>query len=178
MPNKSCAVIAEAPMCFPWGFDEEDERCVKLKQLILSGLSHLQAQGVTRFFIPIDAGIGLYAAELAATLTLADEGPQLYCLLPYEEQAVKWSPELRNRYFAVLESCTAPISVSVERTPVCELDAMFEAIDRADRIVAIGVGAQPRDRNFAAALHYAERLGRNVQMLAAPELSAIVSDDY
>lgn len=28
----SChALIAEAPTCFPWGYDEEDQRCVALK---------------------------------------------------------------------------------------------------------------------------------------------------
>ena len=170
VPNMNCTVIAEAPSYFPWGFDEEDERCVKLKLLILSRLSHLQAKGETRCFIPIDAGFGLYAAELAASLTVAGEGPQLFCLIPCEEQAVKWSPELRNRYYAVLEKCTEPISVSVERTPTCELDAMLEAIDRADLVIAVGAREQAQDRNYAAALRYAERIGRDIQSLVPPKL--------
>lgn len=170
MTIKSFAVIAEAPMCFPWGFDEEDERCVKLKLLIMSRLSDLQAKAETRCFIPIDAGFGLYASELATSLTVAGECPQLFCLIPCEEQAVKWSPWLRNRYYAVLEKCTEPISISVERTPTCELDAMLEAIDRADLIIAVGAGEQPQDRNYAAALRYAEKLSRELQILTPPEL--------
>lgn len=26
-----CAIIGQNPMRFPWGFDEEDDRCQKLK---------------------------------------------------------------------------------------------------------------------------------------------------
>lgn len=68
MQNKSCAIIAEPSMCFPWGFDEEDERCAALKLLIYNRLSYMQAEGVTRFYIPIDARIGLYTSELVVSL--------------------------------------------------------------------------------------------------------------
>ena len=169
MDNMSCAVIAEPPSCFPWGFDEEDQRCVGIKLMILNRLSYMQTEGVARFFIPIDAGFGLYASELVVSLMETDKEFQLYSLISYEEQAVKWSPELRNRYYAVLEKCTEPVTVSVERTPTCELDAMLEAIDRSSRVLAICAGKQATDRNAAVALRYAQKNSRDIQYIITPK---------
>lgn len=162
MLNKNCAIIAEAPTCFPWGFDEEDERCATLKLLILNRLSHMLAEGVMRVYIPIDSGIGLYTSELAVSLMETNKEIHLSSLIPYENQAVKWSPELRNRYYSVLEQCTEPILISGARTPTCELDAMLEAIDRAGHVIAVGARDQPQDRNYAAALRYVQRIGCNI----------------
>ena len=170
MQNKSCAIIAESPMCFPWGFDEEDEHCATLKLLILNRLSYMQAEGVTRFYIPINAGIGLYASELVVSLIETNKRLQLYSLIPYEEQAAKWSPELRNRYYTVQEQCTEPILISRERTPTCELDVMLEAIDRADYVLAVCARDQPLDRTFAVALRYAQKSGHDMQYLIPQEL--------
>lgn len=71
----------------------------------------MQMEGITRFFILIDAGIGLYTSELVVSLMETDKELLLYCLIPYEEQTVKWSPELQNRYYSVLEKCTEPVTV-------------------------------------------------------------------
>lgn len=170
MQNKSCAVIAEAPICFPWGYDEEDQSCAGLKLLLLSRLSYMQAAGVTRFLIPIDDGFGLYAAELAVSLMGSNPGLQVYILVPFEEQAVKWPPDLRNRYFAVQEQCTETVPVSIARTPTCELDTMLEAIDRAGHVLAVCAGEQTQDRDFTASLRYAQKSGRDVLILTPPEL--------
>lgn len=166
MQNKSCAIIAEPPMCFPWGFDEEDERCATLKLLILNRLSNMQAEGVTRFYIPINAGFGLYASELIVSLIETNKRLQLYSLIPYEEQAAKWSAELRNRYYAVQEHCTEPVLISKERTPTCELDAMLEAIDRADYVLAVSARDQPQDRNYATAVRYAQKNRQRIYFIS------------
>ena len=170
MLNNSCAVIAEAPTCFPWGYDEEDQRCAGLKLLILNRLSYLQTAGVTRFYIPIDAGISLYASEFAVSLMETNKELLLYSRIPYEEQAIKWSSELRNRFYSVLEQCTKAIYISIERTPTCELDVMLEAIDQADYVLAVDGKDQPQDRNYVTALRYAQKSRHDVQRISAPEL--------
>ncbi len=130
----------------------------------------MQAKGVTCFYIPIDAGIGLYASELTVSLMETNKEIRLCSLIPYEEQAVKWSPELRNRYYAIQGHYTKPILISRERTPTCKLDAMLEAIDRVDYVLAACARDQPQDRNYATALRYAQKSRRDVQRISAPEL--------
>ena len=98
MRYESCSIIAGPPMCFAWGVDEEDERCAALKLLLLQHISYRQANGAISFSVPVDAGIGLYSSEILLSLKAENDAIQLLAFLPFEEQAVKWSPELMRKY--------------------------------------------------------------------------------
>ena len=49
-------------MRFPWGFDEEDSRCRKLKIELAQQIMVLRQSGVFQFLTACDCGVGLYAA--------------------------------------------------------------------------------------------------------------------
>ena len=157
-------------MCFAWGFDEEDEVCSALKLLLLNRISLLQTKGITEFTIPVNAGFGLYAAETVNYLRETNEHLALTCYTSCDEQAVKWSPDLRDRYFAVLEKSSASIMVSSRWTPTCEIDAMLEAIDEADLVIAICSGEEFQDKTFATAVRYAKRMDMDVTILTPPKI--------
>ena len=40
--TKTCAIIGCSPLCFPWGFDEEDEGCAALKLILINQISKLR----------------------------------------------------------------------------------------------------------------------------------------
>ena len=100
--TKTCAIIGCSPMCFPWGFDEEDEGCAALKLILINQISRLRSEGCTRFAVSMDCGAGLYATEILHGLKGLEEELETICYVPYEEQATKWTPELRDRYFNAL----------------------------------------------------------------------------
>lgn len=103
-----CAVIGQNPMRFPWGFDEEDKFCSKMKTELAQQIMALRQRGVTQFLTACDCGVGLYAAEIVNGLReTTDQDLMLFCYIPHEEQATKWAPYLRERYFTMLEN--API---------------------------------------------------------------------
>lgn len=58
---KNCAIIGEPPMCYVWGYDEEDQRCCATKILLLNRLSRLQTEGIMDFLFLLTLGVGLYA---------------------------------------------------------------------------------------------------------------------
>ena len=62
--TKTCAIIGCSPMCFPWGFDEEDEGCAALKLILINQISKLRGEGCTRFAASMDSGVGMYAAKI------------------------------------------------------------------------------------------------------------------
>ena len=171
MSKKSCAIIAEPPMCYRWGYDEEDERCCAFKLLLLHRLSMMQASGVTRFYVPLDAGVGIYCAEILLSLMEESRQIELNCLQPYEDQAAKWSPDLRDRYFAILERCSASAPVSLHKTPTCELDMLLEVIDLCEIIMPVQAEETPQDKTFATALRYAKNIGREVHVIIPPAFS-------
>ena len=103
---KSCAILGHNPMRFAWGFDEEAAECHDMKMELAQQIMVLRQQGVTHFSVACDYGVGLYAAELINVLRDNDPELMLFCVTPYEEQATKWTPELRERYFDMLIKCT------------------------------------------------------------------------
>ena len=65
--NVRCAVIGQHPLRFPWGFDEEDDGCRRMKREMAQRIMELRQRGVTEFRVACDPGVGLavYAPDLA-----------------------------------------------------------------------------------------------------------------
>ena len=163
--TKICAIIGCSPMCFPWGFDEEDEGCAALKLILMNRITRLRSEGCTRFSVCMDCGAGLYAAEILHGLKESDDDLETICYVPYEEQATKWTPELRDRYFNALAECTEVVSVSYEKTVGCEFKAHLEAINEADTVIAVYDPDNPRCEREAAAAAVAEMLNKQILTL-------------
>lgn len=103
--NVRCAVIGQHPLRFPWGFDEEDDGCCRMKLEMAQHILELCQRGVTEFRVACDPGVGLYAAEVVNALRENGSTIRLVCVIPHEEQATKWTPQLRERYY-MLAGCT------------------------------------------------------------------------
>ena len=163
--TKICAIIGCSPMCFPWGFDEEDEGCVALKLILMNQISKLRGEGCTRFAVSMDCGVGLYAAEILHGLKETDGELEAICYVPFEEQATKWTPELRERYFNALAACTEVVNVAYEKTVGCEFKAHLEAIKDSDTVIAVYDPDDPRCEREAAAMAVAEVLDKQILLL-------------
>ena len=167
-----CAVMGQHPLRFPWGFDEEDDRCRKLKIELAQQIMVLCQEGVSQFLVACDCGVGLYAAEIINGLRTTDHDLMLLCYTPHEEQATKWAPYLRERYFDVLEKCTYISAVCEVGAPGAQLQAYKEIIDLADVVLCvydtdIPATSSAEDR----ALAYAEGQHKSLVLLHPTELT-------
>ena len=160
-----CANIGCSPMCFPWGFDEEDEGCAELKLMLMNRITRYRSEGCIRFHISMDCGVGLYAAEIIHGLKETDGDLETICYVPYEEQATKWTPELRDRYFNALATCTEVVNVSYEKTVCCEFKAHLEAMKEADTVIVVFDPDDPLCEREAAAAAVAELLNKQILTL-------------
>ena len=125
-------------MRFPWGFDEEDESCAKMKMELAQQIVVLRQSGVSQFLVACDCGVGLYAAEIVNGLrATTDRDLMLICYTPHEEQATKWAPYLRERYFDMLTACTYLSAVCEVGTPDAQLRAYKKIIDLADVVLGV-----------------------------------------
>ena len=164
--NLCCAIIGQPPMRFPWGFDEEDSGCQNLKLALAQKIMELQQWGVKRFAVVADCGVGLYAGEIVNALRKHDADLMLFVVTPHEEQATKWTPDLRNRYFKLLEDCTLMEAASLHKTPTCEYDAYRKIIDYADMVLAVYDPATARGDAVDRAMEYAKDRRLTVMLLA------------
>lgn len=146
-------------MGFPWGYDEEDEGCAAMKLLLLNQITALRREDVTNFDVVMDTGVGLYAAEIINRLRENDQDIALTCIVPWEGQASKWTPELRERFFHEQVKCSNVRMLYGNWTADCEISAMLTAIDMAETVIAV---TGQDDILVPVALHYAERLNRRV----------------
>ena len=167
-----CAIIGQHPMRFPWGFDEEDDRCRKLKIELAQQIMMLRQNGVSQFLTACDCGVGLYAAELVSGLrATTDHDLMLICYTPHEEQATKWAPYLRERYFMMLEKCTHISAVCEVGAPDAQLHAYKKIIDLADVVLAVyDRDTQSADSAEDSALAYAmDAAHKSVWVLTPPK---------
>ena len=134
-------------MCFPWGFDEEDEGCAALKLILINQITKLRGEGCTRFAVSMDC---------------QDDALETICYVPYEEQATKWTPELRDRYFNALAACTEVVNVAYEKTVGCDFKAYLKAINEANTVIAVYDPDDPCCEREAGAVAVAEMLNTQV----------------
>lgn len=60
MDVKNRGFISHAPIRFEFGWDEEDERCAVLKQVMLQRIQLLRSQNCKSFYVVPDSGAGLW----------------------------------------------------------------------------------------------------------------------
>ena len=92
----------------------------------------------------------------------SDGALETICYVPCEEQATKWTPELRDRYFNALAACTEAVNVAYEKTVGCEFKAYMEAINEADTVIAVYDPNDPCCERETAAVTVAEMLNTQV----------------
>ena len=156
-------------MRFPWGFDEEDDRCQKLKMELAQQIMVLHQRGVSQFLTACDCGVGLYAGEIINDLRTTDHDLMLICYTPHEEQATKWAPYLRERYFTMLEKCTLISAVCEVGAPDAQMQAYKKIIDLADVVLAVYDRDTPPAGNVeGSALAYAVNTARKPLLVLDP----------
>lgn len=156
MNNRCCAVLGHFPTRFAWGFDETDPGCVSFKLQLILALNGLLTVA-RRFFVVCDPGVGLYAAEAINVLGARDPDIYLDCVLPYEEVAVKWPSDLRDRHFTALEACSHVTCIHRRKTPSCQLDAYKYIIDASDYVFAVYDPNSARGDAVDQAIAYGEQ---------------------
>ena len=144
MDVKTCGFLSHIPTRFKFGWDEEDPLCIDLKQVLLQQIQLLRQKGCTSFYVVPDSGAGLWAGEILNLLRQDDPSLLLQCLLPHEKIATKWSPELRDRYFTLLEQCTHLAAVSRPDDPNAVKNALKQMIDYSDFVIAVYAPASRR----------------------------------
>ena len=135
--SKTCAIFACPPICFPWGYDEEDEGCAAMKLQLLNAITTLRTEGIERFNVVLDPGFGLYAAEMIIGLQEMDRGIEMDLYIPFEQQANKWSPELRERYFAVQEHASVVATIGRREEADHEFRTYLSAFEMAGAVIAV-----------------------------------------
>ncbi len=150
--NKTCLICGTSALELPFGYDEEDELCVEIKLKIAEVVAQLVASGVTDFITDCEYGIPMWGAEIVLAQKIFNPQITLKVYMPHEEQAVKWAPDWRERYFSIHEK--ADDVVIFNNYEKC-LEVMC---DKANVLIYVGNDETEVVKRFAAKRKSVQRI--------------------
>ncbi len=169
MNAKTCAFTGHRPQNLPFGFNEADKRCVELKKVMNEQIIRLiEDGGVCHFISGMAIGIDMYAAEIVLRLMNSRPDITLECAIPCESQPLKWSAEMRERYFRICERCSKKTVLQREYTQDCMQRRNKYMVDSADIILAVWDG---KPSGTGSTVRYAKSRGRSVIVIDPFSLS-------
>lgn len=132
--NLSCAIIGPDFSKLTFGMDESSYDCIALKLELNEKIAMLIAKGVTTFYSTCEYGIPLIAAELVLNLKRYNN-ISLIAYMPFEEQASRWSNDIRDRWFTLHDNAETVISFTTSFYDGCRLECEEEMIDESDIVL-------------------------------------------
>ena len=157
---KTCAFTGHRPQNLPFGFNEEDERCIDLKKTLREQIINLiENEGVTHFISGMAIGVDMYAAEIVLGLKASYPGITLESAIPCESQAAKWSEALRDRYFDIASKETL---IQTHYSPDCMDKRNRYMVDHADVLIAVWDGSPS---GTGKTVRYAHQQGKSVTVI-------------
>ncbi len=160
MKEKVCCFTGHRPQKLPYGFNEEDVRCVKLKKRLRKEIVKLiKKHNVTRFISGMALGVDIYSAEIVLSLRKKYPHIILECAIPCETQCIKWSESMRDRYYDIISRCDEETLIQKRYTHDCMQKRNEYMIDKSDFVIAVWDG---RPSGTGNTVRYAENEGKEI----------------
>ena len=161
MNGTACAFTGHRPHKLPWGYNEADSRCVALKVVLKEQIIRLAETGITDYYSGGAEGIDCIAAEIVLELRKENPALRLYCILPYEGQADKWSNSAQERYRLILKQADSVEYLSREYYDGCLLDRNRRLVEATGVLLAVYKNGVRRS-GTGATVNYARKMGREI----------------
>ena len=157
--QESCCFTGHRPSKLPWGMDETDARCLRLKARIAVALEAGYQSGYRRFIGGMALGWDLYFCEAALALRAQYPGVTVEAALPCPTQTEGWPREQQLRHARLVAACDLETVVSREYTAGCMLRRDRYMVDHASLLIAAFDGS-PGGTRYT--MEYAMRQGLEI----------------
>ena len=138
-----CMFTGHRPKGLPFGYNERDSRCKKLKkELKKLILNKIKNENVTTFLSGMALGTDMFAAEIVLELKRKFRNITLTAVLPCRTQAARWNNEAIARYELILAKCDKIIVLQDEYTQSCMPKRNLYMVEHSDCIIAVWSGTE------------------------------------
>jgi uncharacterized phage-like protein YoqJ len=158
----TCCFSGYRPEKLPWGYNENDDRCVQLKEKLYDVISAVYVSGIRHYICGMALGSDTIFCETALQFKEDHPDVTLEAALPCEDQAARWTEQQRNRYFQLIQQCDTETYVSRRYSPDCMMRRNMYMVDHASVLIAV------YDGRFGGTMHtvgYAEMNGLEIIQL-------------
>jgi uncharacterized phage-like protein YoqJ len=157
--QESCCFTGHRPGKLPWGYDEEDRRCLDLKRRIADAAETAYEQGFRHFLCGMAQGCDLYFCECVLALRTRHPDLTVEAAIPCPTQADSWPEAQRERYRALVAACDLETLVSEAYSPACMQRRDRYMVDHASLLIAAFDGSAGGTRYT---VEYAMRRGLSI----------------
>lgn len=137
MQPKFCTISGIDLSKTSFGFDEKHHDCISLKLMLLRKISELNSIGITDFICNCEIGIPLWVAETILFLK-NQQSIHLNVAVPYENQAMRWVDEWRERYYNIHAQADSVVMLETKFTDTCYHECDRFMVDNSDMLLFVG----------------------------------------
>ena len=170
--STTCAFTGHREPKLPWRGDENDSRCLLLKQSMYDAAEAVYQSGIRHFICGMATGCDTYFCEAVMLLRESREDVTIECAIPWEGQSEHWTPEQRKRYDRLTSECDYRTVLQRDYTDNCYSRRNRYMVDSASVLIAAYDGRQGGTRST---ILYAIRQG--LQVIELPILETIPQND-
>ena len=143
----SCCFTGHRPSKLPWGYREDDLRCLDLKMDIVQALVELYGRGYRHFLCGMAEGCDLYFAESVLMLRQVHRDVTLEAAVPFRGQAARWTGEQKRRYQRLLDAADSVKVLQEVYSPGCMMARNRYLVNHASLLLACYNGEAGGTRN-------------------------------
>ena len=141
--EKTVCFTGHRPQMLPFGFNEQNPKCIKMKQKIKTKICELiENEGVTNFISGMAIGVDMICAEIVLELKKEYTHITLECAIPCENQSDRWSEAYKQRYRSIISQCDKKTVLQKEYTSSCMHQRNEYMINNSDIVIAVWNGTK------------------------------------
>ncbi|MCL1857608.1 MAG: DUF1273 domain-containing protein [Oscillospiraceae bacterium] len=142
---KTCCFTGHRPKALPWGYDENNLRCVSLKSKLKFTLESLIVEeGYKKFISGMAMGADMICAEIVLSLKNIYSYIKLECAVPNYAFTESWPGEEIRRYSSILTRADSIRMLSMNRV-YSKRDLMMRNIymvDNSELVIAVYIDGE------------------------------------
>ncbi len=150
-----CCFAGQRPEKLLDSYYETRDNCIKLKKRLAIAIEDMCGK-VTTFMSGMDMGTDIWCAEIVLDLkrVYPDEEIRLIAVVPYENQAVRWTEKYRERYFDILARCDAIVTLQAHFSKDCIYKRCRYMVNSSAHLIVVNGGEKGGSKHTLA---YAKR---------------------
>lgn len=166
--KNTCCFTGHRPGGLPFKYNEQDPRCIALKNRLRFSITRLITEmGVDTFITGMAMGVDIFAAEEVLALKKTFKNVKLICAIPCECQADSWNALWKGRYDDILSAADESVVLSEEYTKACMHIRNRYMVDNSNYIIAVWNG---KGSGTSSTIKYAEKKNREIIIINPEEL--------
>ena len=163
----TCCFTGHRTERLPWGEQENDPRCLALKDRLDDALEAAYAGGYRHFICGMARGADLYFCEAVLALRQAHPDVTLEAAVPYQGQTDRWPETDRRRRDILLAQCDYETVVQHHYSAGCMSRRNRYMVDKSSLLLAVYDG-QPKGGTMNTLLYATQQGVRTVILEVTP----------